>query len=266
MRNPIVLLTDFGLRDHYVGTLKGVILSINPEAIIVDLSHGIEPQNVIQAACLLETAYRTFPKGSIFVCVVDPGVGTKRKVLCVRTERYYFTAPDNGLLAPALKHESRVEIRSVTNAKFYWKKTPSSTFHGRDIMSPTGAHLSKEKRSEFVFKQLGPKINGLQPLPFPKIKKVGDRIQGEIVYFDHFGNASTNIHYADAKESFWKKAEVHAKDIPCGKLVKTYAQAEHGLIALFDSADRLELAVPRGNAKEECSLNIGDSVQVRAGR
>ena len=263
MTSPIVLLTDFGFKDHYVGSLKGVILSINPNVTIIDLSHGVEAQNIVQAACLLETSYHHFPKGTLFVSVVDPGVGTKRKILCVQTDRYYFIAPDNGLLAPTLKHEKRIQIRSVTNSKFFWQKDISSTFHGRDIMAPTAAHISKAEQAATAFTQVGPKLKKIQSLAMPRIKKLRTGLQGEIVYFDHFGNAATNIHRDDSAGTFWRMAEVQVKDLPCGRLVSTYVKAEHGLIALFDSSNRLEIAVPKGNAKEECSLTIGDTVTVR---
>jgi len=262
MSAPLVLLTDFGLRDHYVGSVKGVILSVDPRARVVDLSHGIEAQNIVQAAALLESSYFCFPKGSVFVCVVDPGVGTKRKIICVKTSRYYFFAPDNGLLASTLEHEKQVAIRSVENQKFFWKQIPSSTFHGRDIISPAAAHLARSNQPSKIFSQLGPKLSRIQHLALPRAFKLKRGVRGEIVYFDHFGNAATNLHRQDQTDDFWKKAEVEVKGIPCGKILATYGQARHGLIALFDSADRIEIAVPRGSAREECSLTVGDEVKV----
>ncbi len=259
MNRPlIVLLTDFGLRDHYVGTLKGVILSICPEARIIDLSHGIEPQNVAQAALLLETSYAVFPKGSIFVCVVDPGVGTKRKALCVKTSNYYFIGPDNGILSLALNHEKRLAIRSIENRRFFLKSIPSSTFHGRDIFSPTAAHLARKN----IFNQLGPKVSTIHSIALPKVKKRGNRLEGEILYFDHFGNAITNIHERDGSVDLWKKANIFVRDITLGKLRRTYGEGPKTLCAVLNSSSQLEIAVPHGNAKTEASLEIGDEVGV----
>ena len=261
MNRPIVLLTDFGLRDHYVGTLKGVILSIHPKAVIIDLSHGIEPQNIAQAAILLEAAYSFFPEGSIFVCVVDPGVGTKRKALCVKTARHYFIGPDNGILSLALNHSGKgMAIRSIENSKFFLKGVPSSTFHGRDIFSPAAAHLVRKN----IFNQIGPKISKIHSLNLPRIKKSKVKLEGEILYFDHFGNAITNIHKQDGSSEFWKKAKVWAKDIELGKLRSTYGVGSQTLVAVLNSSSQLEIAMPGGSAREEASLEVGDAITVIA--
>jgi hypothetical protein len=259
VKAPIVLLTDFGLKDHYVGTVKGVILTIFPQAHMIDLSHGVEPQNVAQGAILLETSYSFFPRGSIFVCVVDPGVGTKRKALCAKTARYYFIGPDNGVLSLALRHEKETVIRSIENRKFFLKVIPSSTFHGRDIFSPVAAHLGKKN----IFSQLGPKISKIHSLDLPRIKKLKEGLEGEILYFDHFGNAVTNIHERDAGAEFWKEAKVFVKEIELGALRATYGVGPRKLAAVLNSSSQLEIAMPAGSAKESASLEIGDTVTVR---
>lgn len=259
MKSPIVLLTDFGLKDHYVGVLKGVILSIHPSAQIADLSHGVEPQNVAHGASLLEIGYSMFPKGSIFVCVVDPGVGTKRKILGVKTQHYYFLGPDNGLLSLALKHEKNVTVRSVENSKYFRTDLPSSTFHGRDIFSPTGAHLAKNPA---IFSKLGPLLSSIHLLNLPKVKRSKNEIIGEILYFDHFGNAITNIHRGDAEESFWKKAQIHANDLLVGNLKSTYGSDTKSLLAVINSSSQLELAIPGGSAQKEASLSVGDVIRI----
>ncbi len=261
MHPPIVLLTDFGFKDHYVGVLKGVILSIHPTTTIVDLSHGVEPQNILQAASLLEISYSFFPKGSIFVCVVDPGVGTSRKILCAKSRNYYFLGPDNGVLTLALGHEPLMEVRSLENKKFYSQKTPSATFHGRDIISPCAAHLSRNRK---VFNQLGPRIFKIRELKMPGVRKSKSRIEGEILYFDHFGNAITNIHRSLAEDFFWQKAEATVNDISLGKLRLTYGGGPQKLAALFNSASQLEIALPHGSALVEGSLEVGDSVVLSA--
>ncbi len=257
-RPIIVLLTDFGLADHYAGTLKGVILSICPDARMIDLSHGIEPQNVAQAAILLEASYAVFPKDSIFVCVVDPGVGTKRKALCAKTSNYYFIGPDNGILSLALNHEKGILIRSIENSKFFLNEIPSSTFHGRDVFSPTAAHLARKN----IFKQLGPKLSKIHSLDLPKVKKTKQKLEGEILYFDHFGNAITNIHERDGQPEFWKKADIFVRDVTLGKLRRTYGEGPRNLCAVLNSSSQLEIALPHGSAKVEASLEKGDPVIV----
>ena len=258
MNSPIVLLTDFGLQDHYVASMKGVILSIYPAAMIVDLSHGVEPQNITQGAMLLEAAFKDFSKGSIFVCVVDPGVGTKRKALCVKTQHYYFLGPDNGILSLALNHEKNIVTRSLENSKFFLKAKPSSTFHGRDIFSPAAAHLAKRN----IFNRMGPAISKIHRLELPKVRKTRNKLEGEIIYFDHFGNAITNIHERDAKQEFWKTAKVSMKEMDIGKLRTTYGHGPRSLAALLNSSSQLEIAMPSGSAKQEASLERGDSVTV----
>lgn len=257
MTPPIVLLTDFGLKDHYVGVLKGVIFSILPGARVVDLSHGVEPQNILQAASLLEISYSYFPMESIFVCVVDPGVGTSRKIVCAKTRNYYFLGPDNGVLSLALNHERPVEIRSVENRKFYSRLTPSATFHGRDIISPSAAHLAKDPK---VLAQLGPRMTKIHELKIPVVKKLNARLEGEILYFDHFGNAITNIHRGVAEEAFWRRAEVRVREMSLGNLRSTYGAGPRTLTALFNSASQLEIALPQGSARVAGSLEVGDSV------
>jgi len=255
MNRPIVFLTDFGLKDHYAGILKGVALSVHPGAVLIDLCHEIEPQNVIQAATLLEISYRYFPKGSIFVCVVDPGVGTARKILCVRTRDYLFLAPDNGLLAPVLKKIGYYEVREVENKK-YFLGGASNTFHGRDILMPVAAHLARKN----IFRFLGKILKTVKPLSIPPIRKGRLMIEGEILYFDRFGNAFTNLRQTDAAAGFWNKARIKAGSLDLGGLRKTYGDGSRSLCALFSSFGQLELALPNGNAQIVYKLCAGQKV------
>ena len=260
---PLVLLTDFGLTDAYAGLLRAVILSIHPQASILDLTHGIRPQDVLQGALILESSYRFFPSGSIFVCVVDPGVGTGRKILCARTGNYYFIGPDNGILALALEHEPKEEIRSVENKRFFLRAVPSSTFHGRDIMSPAAAHLALARScGRDIFHQLGPSLQKFHPALFSKPRKIRDGLEGRILYFDHFGNAVTSLHRRDEKAAFWEKAQVRVGEMDLGPLRKTYGAGPETLAALFNSFDRLEIAMPGGSAKECGPLEAGETVRV----
>ncbi len=260
MKRPIIFLTDFGLKDHYAGILKGVALSINPKAVLTDLCHEIEPQNIVQAAALLEISFRYFPKGSIFVCVVDPGVGTRRKILCARTRDYFFLAPDNGLLAPALQQAGPHELRSVENEAYFLQKSVSCTFHGRDIFTPVAARLAQRD----IFRALGPRVKGLRPLQLPAVRKSPKRIEGEILYFDRFGNAFTNIRLQDAPRSFWEKARDTAGAHRLGQLRKTYAEGPQTLCALFSSFGQLELALPQANARQTYKLRPGQKVTAAA--
>lgn len=189
-RRVVALLTDFGLIDHYVGVMKGVILSRAPHVTIVDISHQVSPQNVHEAAFLLWSAYRFFPEGTIFVAVVDPGVGSERNILCVKAHGYFFLSPDNGLLKYVLAELKKPQIFSVTNKNLYLPEV-SSTFHGRDIFAPAAAHLanglSLSKLGETVKPETRPE--NFLTLDLQKQKQV----KGAIIYIDRFGNLVTNI-------------------------------------------------------------------------
>ncbi len=217
----IVLTTDFGAADAYVGVMKGVILGINPKVTIVDLTHQVQPQNIRQAAFILAASYRFFPPAAIHVVVVDPGVGTERRALLVTTPMARFLAPDNGVLSSVIQdyldmptedvragqgghpglprqqtasQSARVLVPAgcaayqLTNRR-YWLNPVSDTFHGRDVFAPVAAHLSLGVRPE----DLGTPIHDLVWLPIPEPTRQGDTIQGQVIYIDHFGNLVTNI-------------------------------------------------------------------------
>jgi S-adenosylmethionine hydrolase len=184
----LVFLTDFGTKDGFAGVMKGVALSINPKLTLVDLTHEVESFNVLEGALILKAHYKYFPKGSIFVAVVDPGVGTERKAIAVKTENYYFVAPMNGLLDLVLKEEKPLQVVELTNPK-YRLKAINNTFHGRDIFTPAGAYISLG----VSLKELGKPIRYRFMLHFPRPKKIPGGVRGGIVYFDKFGNAVTNI-------------------------------------------------------------------------
>ncbi len=184
----LVFLTDFGERDGFAGVMKGVALSINPSLKFVDLTHGVEPFDILGGALLLKAHYRYFPKGAIFVCVVDPGVGTERKPIAVRTENYFFVAPMNGLIDLVLEEEKPLEVVEIKN-KRYTLRAVNQTFHGRDIFTPAAAYISKGVKLQ----ELGKPIRYRKLLRFPKAKRFPRRVEGEVVYFDRFGNAVTNI-------------------------------------------------------------------------
>ena len=178
----ITLITDFGLEDTYVGIMKGVILNINPNVQIVDLTHKIRPQSIKQASFLLKSAYGFFPKGTIHVAVVDPGVGSERRPLLVKTPNFFFIAPDNGILELIYQTEP-VQVFHLSNPKYFLPEI-SATFHARDVFAPIAGYLSLGKTCE----ELGIEVYDFQRLEWPLPKVENNSLKGEVIYIDHFGN------------------------------------------------------------------------------
>jgi len=258
MNRPIALLTDFGTKDHYVGSLKAVIYSINPKAQVFDLTHELRPQNIREGAFVLNAVYPFLPKGTIVVAVVDPGVGSERQAIAIKTSRGFLIGPNNGIFSMVLRHEKKYEVRAIINDRYFMKPV-SSTFHGRDIFSPSAAHLSKKD----VFRSFGPQIKRIHQIDFAQVKTSAKTLQGEIVYVDRFGNAFTNISkshvYGTGKHPI--SVEVKKKRAP----VKPFFSAgrKGSLIAVWNSSDLLELAVREDSAAKLYGLKIGDPVLVR---
>ncbi len=271
--SPIVLLTDFGAVDSYVGVMKGVVLGINPRATIIDLSHQIQPQNILQAAFVLAASYRFFPPGSIHVVVVDPGVGTGRWPILLETPFGRFLAPDNGvlsqMLAPHVSTPPSTEVRlnlprgfaayHLTESK-YWMQPVSHTFHGRDIFAPVAAHLSSGVQPD----ELGARLGNILWLPSPQAAVEGDEIRGEVIYVDGFGNLVTNIQ-ADGLNPD-APAQVTIKGRRISGLSHTFHDprfpADGTLRALVGSHGFLEIALPDGNAASEISAGVGEPVSL----
>lgn len=257
--HPIILLTDFGTKDSYVGMMKSVIFTLFPSASVIDLTHGVEPQNLKQASFILESAYPYFPPGSISVTVVDPGVGSQRRIIAARTKDLIFLAPDNGILARILEREKHYELRAVTNKEFFLKRV-SSTFHGRDCFAPTAARLA---RNPTLFSSLGPRIKSLNQLHFPEAGLVKGKIVGEIVFFDHFGNAFTNISRKDLEASRLRNPHIKVGGKPLGPIRNSYYEVARGkATALFSSSDWLEIAVNQGSALAKLRLKEGTKIEV----
>ena len=257
MHRFIVLLTDFGHKDHYVGVMKGVIHSIAPAAPMIDLCHEVSPQDIRSAAYLLGVSYRFFPKGSIFLSVVDPGVGTDRRVVVVQLGEWYFVNPDNGLLTLVLEREKLKQAVQITESR-YWLSPVSSTFHGRDIMAPVSAHLYQTGH----LKKFGkPLISPLKTLPSKPPERKGNSIQGELFYLDHFGNLITNI--VSDLIPLHRECKVSIGGKKMHRIVESYAHASPGeWVAVVASADLLEIAVNQGNAQKEIGAKVGDPVKV----
>ncbi len=294
----ITLLTDFGNQDAYVGIMKGVITGINPAAHVIDLCHSIPPQDVFIGAYLLSTSYKYFPSGTIHVAVVDPGVGSKRDIVCVEIRNCLFLVPDNGILSFIVQEEKPKRIVQVTNSK-YFLPVLSHTFHGRDLFAPVAAHLSLGAKPL----QLGNATGQLAQLdlPEPFHTKAG-QLKGQIIYIDRFGNLITNItreHLAQyirnhtqnrAQRSGMKSKEQGVRnqtpdtlentskyEIPIqdntiktilGRkkifgLKKTYTDVKQGEpLLLLGSAGFLEISVNQGNAKKYFKVDRGNHIIV----
>jgi S-adenosylmethionine hydrolase len=256
--DPIITLTtDFGTSDHLVGTMKGVILNINPAARIVDLNHHVTPFDVLDGALSIANAYKVFPPRTIHVVIVDPGVGTERRPLLVSGEKQYFIAPDNGVLSMVFERES-CTVRHIT-AEHYFLNPISPTFHGRDIFAPTAAWLSKAWQTE----AFGEEITDYVRFTMPKPKTAGQAVKGVVLRVDAFGNLMTNLTIEhvplEAVESGAVKLSVGGKEIR--KLERTFATGTPGEpIAVFGSAGFLEIAVNRGSAARTLGANRGTEV------
>ena len=250
----ITLLTDFGVSSPYVAAMKGVILSINPKVTIVDISHNIAPQNIDEAAFVLAQTASHFPTDTIHVVVIDPGVGSDRKILAVTTGKGTFLAPDNSVLKYIFKTSPDATIIKVTNSDYFLPET-SNTFHGRDIFAPVAAHLSLG----VLIEKLGKPAENYQKGSVLEPIIEDDKITGHIIYFDAFGNAVTNIH-ADLLQS---KMIDHLQigNIKINQINKTYSEVYSGrTIALLSSSNYLEIAVSHGNAQKYHNLQISDKV------
>lgn len=262
----ITLLTDFGTRDAYVAAMKGVVLSICPQARIIDITHDVAPQDIVEGAWTLASAAPHFPAGTVHVAVVDPGVGSGRRAIAVRAGRWRFVGPDNGVLSWAVAAACAPEaVRAFELKDARWfRDDVSNTFHGRDIFAPVAAYVAAGVRLE----DLGPPAPGLVALPVPTPVATGDELTGEVIHVDRFGNAITNIERGLVEA--WRRgraAEVHAGDVVVGGVRRTYPEAEPGeALALFESTGRLEIAVREGSAARTLGLTRGAEVRLRAPR
>lgn len=257
----ITLLTDFGLGEEYVGVMKGVILGIHPKAQVVDLCHEVPAGDLERAGRLLAWAWRYFPRGTVHVVVVDPGVGSSRKVLCAEREGHRFLAPDNGVLSWVLQGADSVPVRWVREKRYFLPKV-SRTFHGRDIFAPVAAHLSRGLSPG----RLGPILPSFTRLPVEKPRRLGRRsLEGKIIQHDRFGSAVTDLP-ADLLRSLgpWTNLRVLVKGRSLNGIRDSYAERRPGSpLAILGSRDLLEIAVNQGSARRLLKLRVGDRVEVR---
>ena len=255
----ITLITDFGLADWFVGTMKGVILGVNPRARIVDITHDIAPGDFRAGAFALSSSCRFFPVGTVHVAVVDPGVGSGRKAIAVRTANYFFVGPDNGVLSWALRAEEVEAIHLIENED-YMLRPVSHTFHGRDIFVPGAGHIARG----LTLDKLGRSTKDLIRLPWPTRNRRGRRVQGEIIYIDRFGNAITNIENDAVAKAQERSCEVRvgARRYKCTLKMFYQAAPKHAPIAIPGSCGLLEIAVNGGSAEKLLGLKVGTRVML----
>ena len=265
----ITLLTDFGTDHAYVGIMKGVILSVTPSAVIVDITHHIDPQDVIQAAYVIKSSYKYFPRGTVHAMVVDPGVGSHRAIVALDMMGHIFLAPDNGLLTLVMEEGKIGSLVRVENTRYFL--TPvSRTFHGRDIFAPVAAHLCKG----MDITNLGPALDP-QHLVYLKIDKPSfsetDRLVGAVVCFDRFGNCISNIDEPHIKEldarGSGRRLEIKIGDTSIKGLSSSYADTESKQpLAIMGSFGYLEIAMNQGNAQRALGIQKGDPIILEYGQ
>jgi len=257
----ITLLTDFGLQDHFVSVMKGVILNIHPDVNIIDICHNIPPQNIFQAAYLLKSSYAYFPSGSIHVVVVDPGVGTDRNPIIVSSGKGHFIGPDNGVFSYIYAEDQTCEVREIT-ADHYFIKPRSGTFDGRDVFAPVAGWLSKG----VGFSSFGELISAYKKFEIPQPVLVQEgTLKCKIVYVDRFGNLITNFsrnqfkEYLDSSEQ--RRFAFRMGDHTISRISQSYTEGEKDeIIAIFGSSGCVEFSVNQGNAAKLTSLGAGTDI------
>lgn len=259
MPNAIITLTtDYGTNDHLVGTLKGVILKINPEVSIVDITHNVAPFDLLDGALAIGAAYSYFPPRTIHVVVVDPGVGTDRRPLLVTAENQYFVAPDNGVLSAVYEREENVVVRHAT-AEHYFLQPVSNTFHGRDIFAPIAAWLSKGWQTA----SMGEPIADFKRFALPRPKTAEGVLKGIVMRVDAFGNLVTNFKREDLPEASPENGTLHLQvgNQQVSRLVATFAQGNAGeAIAYLGSSGYIEIGINKGNASRTLGIGRGTPV------
>ena len=268
----IGLLTDFGsLGGHYIASMKGVILKINPKVKIIDISHNISSFSIIEASYVIKTTYKYFPENTVFIIVIDPGVGSSREILAIKTKtNYFFVGPDNGIFLNAIPTDDISECVIVNNDK-YFNKPVSKTFHGRDIMAPVGAYIL----NGIPLNNFGPSFDPLDFAKYPiEYKVIPEKrlIRCTIVYVDNFGNGITNIaiekNYIKGTSLSLKENMVIALEFKYqkynGKFISHFASASlNSLVFLKGSTNYLEISINQGNASKDIGFKSGDIITIK---
>jgi len=259
-RKIATLTTDFGLKDPYAAAMKAAILSICPNAVIVDVTHEIAKFNILMGAYVLASASPYFPKGAVHVAVIDPGVGTQRRPILIQTTQGFFVGPDNGILVLAAEKQGITRIHELSNPQFMLPNV-SNTFHGRDIFSPAAAHLLNGVKPE----AFGPEISEAVKPEFAKVTRRNDVLVGTVLHVDGFGNIITNINKTEVAQNHLKgPVIVELPDYKVNlKLCKAYGEATpQEPLALIGSHGFLEIALNQGDAAEKFKTKPGDNVTI----
>jgi S-adenosyl-L-methionine hydrolase (adenosine-forming) len=257
----ITLTTDYGTNDHLVGTLKGVILKINPEATIVDITHHVTPYDLLDGALAIGSAFSYFPPRTIHVVVVDPGVGTERRPILATADNQYFVAPDNGVLSLVYERDPNVVVRHA-NAEHYYLQPVSKTFHGRDVFAPVAAWLSKGWQTA----AMGEEIQDFKRFALPRPKATDGVVKGVVMRVDGFGNLITNFREEDLSESVKQSGQIHFQigTHSVSRLVETFALGNAGEpVAYVGSNGYIEVAINKGNAARTLGLGRGAAVTLQ---
>ena len=255
----VTLITDFGFLGEYVGAMKGAILKVNPRCQVIDVTHQIEPQDVLRASFILQNTYPFYPTGTVHVVVVDPGVGLSRRPVVLKKNGHFFVGPDNGVFTFLLSDKGRTEGYEITRREFFLSPL-SETFHGRDLFAPVAGHLSLGKDPS----RFGPRVGGFVRVKWPAPRMQGKNLLGRILFSDSFGNLITNI----AREEYGRMMkdrplQIKGKGWRIDRVHRTYGQGKPGQpIALFGSAGLLEIAVNRSSAKKTLGLRPGDRLTI----
>jgi S-adenosyl-L-methionine hydrolase (adenosine-forming) len=256
----ITLTTDFGHQDPFAGIMKGVIAGINPRAQVIDLSHGIPPQDVMAGALSLRHAVSYFPPATIHVAVIDPGVGGARRAILIESAGNYFIGPDNGVLSLAVSGAKPDHVVELSNPE-YRLKSLGTTFHGRDIFAPVAAHLSLGVPAA----AFGASLSSFVELRLPEIRREGNRWESEVIYIDRYGNLFTNLSEGDLTGMPSRDVHIAVGSTTIAEIGQSYGSVSPGrLVAVWNSWGLLEIAVYMGNAQQTCNARIGDRIIVTA--
>ncbi|WP_457621486.1 SAM hydrolase/SAM-dependent halogenase family protein [Persephonella sp.] len=251
--NVVALLTDFGTQDGFIGAVKGVISSINPAVNIIDISHEVDSFDILEGALILSATYRYFPEGTVFVSVVDPGVGTERKPIVIKTEKYFFVAPDNGIVSIAVQDQKVEKIIHIKNKQFILERF-TETFHGRDIFAPVAAYITRGVPVDMF----GEELESINKIRIPEPEERDDLVVGQVIKFDKFGNCITNI-----KElpDFY---EIKVNNHTIKKVVKSFLEGDKDNLNLIKgSFGFYEIFLPEKNCKEIFNIKKGDKVIIK---
>jgi len=262
-RPIITLTTDYGINDHLVGVMKGVILNINPDVNVVDITHGVLPHDILDGALTIGQAYRHFPPKTIHVVVVDPGVGTQRRPILVASDQHYFVAPDNGVLSSVYDQTEALYVWHIIS-EHYFRQPVSKTFHGRDIFAPVAAWLSKSWQTS----AFGEPVTDFVRFAIPKPKATGNTIKGIVLRVDQFGNLVTNFKVEDvpALAAADGKFTIKAGNATITKLVPTFAGGSNGeAVGVIGSSGYLEICVNKTSAARTLGIGRGAEVSVEVG-